>query len=287
MGRWIVVFTAVAALACGAGASGDAGAAGEDQGMALAKRWATERVLKVPESVFHDAERGVLYVASINGSPMGRDGNGFISRLSLAGEVLDLEWVGGLDAPKGMAVAGGTLYVSDIDRLVAVDIANGRVQSRLTVEGARFLNDVAVGSDGSVYVSDNQAGIVYRLREGTVDRWLDGLREPNGLLAEPGRLLVGTNGRLLAADTATGETSVVADNTDYIDGVAADGRGGYVISDFMGAVRRVGEGGEMVKILDTAKDGIQAADITVAAAQGLLLVPTFSDNRVLAYELGD
>ena len=119
------------------------------------ERWATERVLKTPESILYDEARDVLYVSNINGSPMGKDGNGFISKLSTGGEILDLEWVTGLNAPKGAGIAGGTLYVTDIDELVEIDIEAGVVVQRYAAPGAIFLNDLAVDRKGNVYISDS------------------------------------------------------------------------------------------------------------------------------------
>ncbi|MCK4548774.1 MAG: ATP/GTP-binding protein, partial [Candidatus Krumholzibacteria bacterium] len=81
----------------------------------LVKKWATDPVFKVPESVCWDFDREILYVSNIAGNPGEKDGEGFISRVSIEGEVRKLRWVTGLNAPKGMAVFGGRIYVSDID----------------------------------------------------------------------------------------------------------------------------------------------------------------------------
>ena len=78
--------------------------------------------LSTPESVLHDAGADVYLVSNINGSPLEKDGNGFISRLAPDGSVLALKWIDGeaqgitLNAPKGMAIQDGVLFVAAIDR---------------------------------------------------------------------------------------------------------------------------------------------------------------------------
>ncbi len=94
----------------------------------------------------------VYLVSNINGAPLDKDGNGFISRLAPDGSVLDLKWIDGgapgvaLDAPKGMAIAGGVLYVADITELRMFDASSGEPMGSVEVPGSTFLNDVAAGA---------------------------------------------------------------------------------------------------------------------------------------------
>ncbi|MGD9295376.1 MAG: hypothetical protein PVI41_10880, partial [Roseobacter sp.] len=83
--------------------------------------------LEAPESAYFDEARNVLYVSNINGEPLAKDGNGYISRIGPDGQMQEAKWITGLDAPKGLVSDGATLYVSDIDRLVAIDIEKGRI----------------------------------------------------------------------------------------------------------------------------------------------------------------
>ncbi len=78
--------------------------------------WATGMVFDVPESVLYNPAKKELYVSNINGQPLGRDGNGYISRLGLDGEIIIRKWVTGLDAPKGMGIFKNILYVADINK---------------------------------------------------------------------------------------------------------------------------------------------------------------------------
>src|SRR5690242_11795121 len=74
----------------------------ETKAPTLTKIWETDTVLTTCESVIYDATNNVLYVANINGDPSGKDGNGFISAVSLEGKVSNVKWATGMDAPKGM-----------------------------------------------------------------------------------------------------------------------------------------------------------------------------------------
>ncbi len=110
--------------------------------------------LRAPESVLHDRERDVYYISNINGSMLTRDGNGFIARVDPKTMKVDLGWIAkGLDAPKGMAVLGDALYVSDITGVKKFDRRTGAPRGEIPLPGATFINDIA--TDGrNLYVSD-------------------------------------------------------------------------------------------------------------------------------------
>jgi len=117
---------------------------------------------QTPESVRYDPELDVLFVANINGNPNARDNNGFISRLTPFGRVADLSFITGgrgdvvLNAPKGMAITGDTLWVADIDAVRAFNKRTGAPILSLDLSSvhAVFLNDVVAGPDGSLYITD-------------------------------------------------------------------------------------------------------------------------------------
>ena len=117
-----------------------------------------------PESVLHDVVADVYLVSNINGVPFDEDDNGFISRVSPAGEVLELKWIDGgddgvtLNAPKGLAIAGGTLFVADINTIRMFDRETGEPIGAVLVEGSTFVNDVAAGPDGTIYFTDSGLG---------------------------------------------------------------------------------------------------------------------------------
>ncbi len=97
-----------------------------------------------PESVIPSADKSEIYVSNINGPSNKQDGNGYISRISLDGKVIEKKWITGLDGPRGFALDNSKLYISDVTGLVTVDINTGQIVNRVPVAGAGFLNDVSV-----------------------------------------------------------------------------------------------------------------------------------------------
>ena len=154
--------------------------------------------LEQPESVVQDPATGAIYVSNIAGAIMQKDGNGFISKLKPDGTFIAREWVKGLNAPTGLALHDRTLYVADVDELVEINIASGEIANRYEAKGAIFLNDVAVGEDGTVYASDTPMNTIWRLKDGSFEPWLanDDLNGPNGLLVQGGKLIVASFGKM-------------------------------------------------------------------------------------------
>jgi len=291
----LIVMIALAFLAgCNqqAGQSGEktsesAEASGESAQPQLVHQWSTDSVMKVPESVCYDPQNEILYVANIQGKPTEKDGQGFISKISTEGEVINLEWVSGLDAPKGMGVYDGKLYVTNIDEIVEIDIEEGAVSNRYPLEGAKFANDIAINREGVVFASDMSAGRVYSLKDGNTQIWLesDKLKSPNGLFTTGGELMIGIDGAVLKAAYGSDQLSEHIPNTGGIDGLEAVDDEFFIKSDWAGHVHLVHPDKEKILLLDTADDNIQAADIEYVPELKMLYVPTFSDNRVMAYEL--
>jgi SMP-30/gluconolaconase/LRE-like protein len=126
----------------------------------MARKIAETTGLSAPESALYDRSLDVWFVSNINGDPTGKDNNGFISRIAPDGKVYSLKFIEAgkkgvtLNAPKGMAVSGDTLWVADIDALRAFNSRTGAPITSVTAAKAKFLNDVAVGPDGTLYVTD-------------------------------------------------------------------------------------------------------------------------------------
>jgi len=251
-----------------------------------------------PESVVWDADRKVIYVSNVNGADSDKDGNGYISTLSADGRLLAGKWLAGLDGPKGMAVHKGRLYIADIDRLVVVDTATARLVKTYPAADARFLGDVTVDDRGIVYVSDMRGDAIWRLAEGHFDKWLadSQLQSPNGLKAERERLVVASWGPLTGEGLGVkspGRLKVVSlkdrlirdlsPDLGNLAGVEADGRGGYLVSDYVkGLVFSVDRAGNPKAILKLSQG---SADIGTIPERKLLLVPMMMDGKVAAYRL--
>ncbi len=248
--------------------------------------WETDG-LRTPESVLvHELDgRKVLLVSEIEGkNPTEADGKGGIALLDTDGKIIDQDFIRGLSAPKGMAVHGNTLYVSDITELVAADLKTGEVVARYPVADSVFLNDVAVAPTGAVYVSDTRTGKVHRLVDGKVDTYLEGLKDANGLYTEGEALYIGAGPELFVA--RDGEVSLVADGFESgIDGVEALADGGFVVSCWVGLVYHVSEEGEVTRLLDSREPQVNTADIGYDPDTDTVYIPTFFTNSVRAHSL--
>ena len=205
----------------------------------------------------------------------------------------------GLDAPKGLILRGSTLFVSDIDRLVAIDTATGKIAGTWQGTGAKFLNDTAVDAQGRIYVSDMLDDTIWVLDGDQFEPFLrdKALTAPNGLAVDGDRLLVaawGTMepdwstkvpGHLLAIDLASKSISSASDGAPIgnLDGLEPDGKGGWLTTDWIsGGLIRIGTDGKAEKLAPLAPG---SADLGVMAAEGLVLVPMMKDDKLLAWRL--
>lgn len=248
--------------------------------------WETDTTLTTCESVIYDSITDVLYVANINGQPTGKDGNGFISKLGLDGKVIQLQWATGMDAPKGMGIYNGKLFVTDINRIHEVEIASGSISKTYTVDSAQFLNDITIDTDGRVFVSDMSAGKILVIEDGLVTEWMAGLDGVNGLLSEGAQLqMVSFATGVFNTIDANKQITFRTDSIENGDGVEALAEGGYLVSSWNGLVHYVSPEWKNTVLVDTRADNVSAADIEYIADKKLLLVPTFFKNKVMAYEV--
>jgi hypothetical protein len=260
--------------------------------------WEIAEGVQSPESVYLDEASGFLFVSNVgDGGATGKDGDGFISKLTPDGKMLEPKWVVGLNAPKGLRSQSGTLWVADIDRLVGIDIAKGAVRHTVEVEGAQFLNDVAADEHGAVYVSDMLGNKIYRYKNGQLSILADGedLESPNGLLVHGNRLVVAawgsgiqddfstkTPGRLFSLNSdGKGKELITPNPAGNFDGVEPFGDKGYLTSDwYAGTVYLVRTDGSTQLVLQLPQG---AADLAYLPKQRLLIVPQMAKNKVTAF----
>ena len=259
--------------------------------------------LQTPESVLHDEAADRYLVSNINGDPLGKDDNGFIARLTPQGRLDALKWIDGarkdvtLSAPKGMAISGGKLWVTDIDHLCWFHAKDGRQLRRIEVAGATFLNDLAAGDNGDVYLTDSGFGAgfkptgsdaVYRVdRDGEVHVVARSpeLGRPNGVLFSGGALRVVTMEGGLSFQLGEGgaRSDVVELRTGGLDGVVEDATGRLWISSWhgKGVYRGVPTGPFELQL-----QGLEApADIGIDKKRQRLLIPLFKANKVIIQKI--
>jgi hypothetical protein len=255
--------------------------------------------LKTPESALPVPAEGFAYVSNVAGKPTDKDGNGFISKVSLAdGKIIALEWAKGLDAPKGLALVGGKLYTADIDKLVEIDAKTGKVLAKYDAPGSQFLNDVAADAQGNVYVSDSNTSSIWRLAGGKLEKWIEdpALKFPNGLHVSGDKLIIaawgapGTSAQssepsnLVEVSLADKKISDHGDgkpvgNLDGIEPIGDD----FLVTDWVaGALYRIDRKGKATQLLDLNQG---SADIGYVPETKLLLIPMMLDDKLVAYKV--
>jgi len=254
--------------------------------------------LSNPESVVYDPASEALYVSNVNGAADAKDGNGFISRVSPSGEMLELNWVAGLDAPKGLALYNGRLYVADIDSLVEIDIAGAAISNTWTDSNAQFFNDVTAAADGRVFVSDMVTNRIHVLNNGSFSVWLEdaALENPNGLYAENGQLIVGAWGVMTDgfATEVPGHLKTVnledksinslgsGSPVGNLDGVEPVGSDFYVTDWMAGKLYRIDRAGNATLLLELEQG---MADHEYMENDSVLVLPMMNNNTLLGYRV--
>ena len=251
----------------------------------LVRKWETEAQLKVPESVLYDAGRKVLYVSNIDGEPWVNDGKGSIGKVGLDGRIIAVEWVTGLSAPKGLAMRGSRLYVADLTHLVVIDIEKGAIAERIAVPGSERLNDVTLGPDDTVYVSDTTKKRVYAIKDGKPAVYLESLKHPNGLLFHDGSLYLLDGEGLYRVGKDRSLKPLSDGMKGGVDGVENVTDDEFIVSCWHGTIHYVNSDGTREVLLDTHEQKINSADIGYDSKQRIVYVPTFFNNTIVAYEL--
>lgn len=262
--------------------------------------WSINENIKAPESCYYNKSTGHLYISQIGeGGGMGKDGDGWISKYDLKGKLIKDKWAVGLNAPKGLRSDGSRIWVTDIDRIVSYNIDSGVKEHDIKIDGAKFLNDLACSKDGTVYFSDMIASKIYQYKNKKISILIEGadIEHPNGLLVEGENLIIGawgkeiqddfttkTLGRLLSLNLKTKKiTPITAKPLGNLDGVESDGKGGYVVTDWIaGKVFHVQKSGAY-KTLATFPKG--AADHAFIADKKILILPEMLENKVGAFDL--
>lgn len=258
--------------------------------------------IATPESAFYDAERDRYLVSNINGKPFEPDNNGFIAELSPEGTVIQEKFIAGgvkqvkLDAPKGLGIWKGVLYVADITRVRKFDAKTGAPKGEIPIPGATFLNDIAVGADGRVYVSDSGVtgenfaatgtDAVYVIEKDKPKALAKSpeLGGPNGLLALEQGVLVNTfrSNEVYRLDEKGMRHDLTKLPTGGLDGMVGTADA-LLVTSWEGSAIYLGKLGGPFDVAFANLSG--SADIGIDTKRKRLIVPRFLDSAVEVYAL--
>ncbi|MEO0423497.1 MAG: hypothetical protein AAF184_14265 [Pseudomonadota bacterium] len=244
---------------------------------------------KGPEAVRYDPEQDVYFVANFNGEVNG-DSNGFVSKVSPSGEILDLMFMTGtaqhpFHAGRGMLIAGASLWVADAQGVHEFDRRSGEHLSFVSLAAFEpgFPNDIAADDGGHLYVTDTGTSVLYRIAEGKATIAAKTPFRANGITRGPrgdGFLLAPWSGadHVAAWRPGTGDFSTVAtlngggnfDGLELVDGKL------FVASQQDQSLHVISNGADRMTIALAGKP----ADLGVDTKRKRLIVPYVALNRI-------
>jgi sugar lactone lactonase YvrE len=270
-----------------------------------AKKLGVLAQMKTPESVHYDADLDAWFISNINGNPSQHDGNGYIVRVPAESTTTVAMFAEGgkngvrLDAPKGIATTADQLWVADIDVVRVFDKKTGKPLKTIPLKAqkATFLNDVAIGSDSAVYVTDT--GIIFdakgQMTHPGVNRIFriamkdnkvseaatgDSLESPNGITWDASNnrfVLAPFGGKDVQAWTPGKAPTKIADGPGQYDGIEVLRDGRILISSWADSSVYSVRDGKMTRIVSAVS---APADIGVDTKRGVLAIPRFDQNQV-------
>lgn len=260
--------------------------------------------LQTPESVLYDADQDVYFISNINGQPLAKDDNGYISKVNPDTLAVEAKWIDGskkgshLDAPKGLAIVGDELWVTDITDVKKFDRKTGAPKGKVAIPGSTFLNDLV--SDGkSAYVSDSgmKAGAGGNFEgTGTDSIWqITGtqakkiaagkdLNRPNGLEMADGKLWAVSFAANELYSIDNGKKANVAKlPKGSLDGLVHLADGTFLVSSWeSNSVFRGPAAGPFSEVIT----GVTSpADIGYDTKRHRVLVPHFTESKVTIHDL--
>lgn len=275
----LVPFISLATGACGRGDS-DARSAASDSALAdsaaayenesgMFRKVGETPNLQGPESARYDRDLDVWFVSNVNGTPSQKDNNGYISRLRPDGTPYTIKFIEGgkkgvtLNAPKGLAINGDTLWVADIDVARAFNKRTGALIANVSTQGrARFLNGAAVGPDGAIYMTDT--GVLFGSK---------------GDVSHPGP------DQVFRITRAGAKAALTSPKLEGPNGIAWDSqRKRFVIVSFLGKGIYGWKPGD--KDVESIGSGPGQLDGVVFLPDGRLLVTSWTDSSLFVLENG-
>jgi sugar lactone lactonase YvrE len=262
-----------------------------------------------PESVRYDPEQDVFFVSNIVGYGSVKDSLAHIARVDAGNlrnaQVFISSGSNGvvLDAPKGMAIQGDTLWVADIHNVRGFNRRTGAPVADIDLHpyDPVMLNDIALGPDGALYVTDtgivmSRVGVAYtkgskifKIAGRTVSLFAatEGLSHPNGITwdSAASRWLVVTfhpSQSELYTIAANNRKHTISTGLGRFDGVESLQDGRVVVTSWSDSTVRMVENGKVVRLINNLW---QPADLGYDTRRKRLAIPLVLQGRVDVWEI--
>ncbi len=270
-----------------------------------AKQSSEEKAYDAPDQAVWHAPSKTWFISNLGGGiSLERDNYGWITRTDEKGNITDPYWIGkneGMHAPSGMIATAEFLYVCDRDGVHQINIVKQKITAFYPLPGGEFINDIAMASNGDLYISDFFGNRIYKLPADTrkAEVWLetDALQAPDGLymdndklivacwgiLSNPGTFETSKPGDLLSVDLKTKQITTLVKNVGNLEGITKAGKY-YFITDWAA--------GKLLKV-DTKKKTVvdfitglsNPTDPCFSPELNVIAFPQHGTNQVLFIDL--
>lgn len=184
-----------------------------------------------PESVIIKNQNVYVSNVGLKLEPTLKDGDGFISKLNKNGDIKELHFIKGLDAPKGMGIVDNILYIADIDTLKGFDLVSKKEVFSLKFKSTKFLNDITIKNKNTLFVSSSDTDSIFEvnLEDKTYKKLVD-FNAANGLhyednilyaaeLGSSSKKMFDAKGKLYKIDLTTNKKTLLSGYEGVLDGV--------------------------------------------------------------------
>ncbi len=250
-----------------------------------------------PEAVRYDPDQDVYFVSNFNGSSSEADSNGYIAKARPDGSIDSLKFMTGteeapLHSPRGMYITGDTLYVADLKGVHGFNKQTGEqvAFNDFTDFEPGFLNDVAVDTNGVIYVTDTGQARVYQIKGSNISIVADSLTDPpNGItLGENNDQLViapwngGQVFRSFSPADSTLQDFITVESGGNFDGIEPYNGSFLVSSQNDSSLYLISDNQESKALIKT---GPEPADIALDTKRDQVAIPYIELDRVDIWQL--
>lgn len=235
--------------------------------------------LDKPESIAFDSAHNRFLISNVgSGSIIAMDEDGNFSKF------MTKEF----DAPKGIFAKGDLLYVTDPTSIHVVSMGEAKILQTHPIPDSKGLNDIAMGEDGKLYITDMLGNAVFILDPATkgIERVVSPLLQaPNGIVYDrPRRQMFIVNNSehspILSLNVNDNSVSIFMDTIySNLDGIAIDDLGRIYFSSWAEEmIIQIPQ--EQNRFITDLKGYKGAADLYYHLPTNELIVPMLTKNKI-------